>query len=188
MMCEATLVAVLAYPSAAARLPEVYPTLCPRPTGDMSSVARKLHNISSLFTAGVLLCILGGALRLWTYRVLGRLFTYEITVRSNHTLVTTGPYALVRHPSYAALAVNVIGSLCVLCAQREWEGACGLFEGVLGRGVWVWPVFWVGLIVFTARSVWRRGEVEDELMRREFGVVWEKYREEVTYKFFPGLI
>ncbi|KAG2123421.1 hypothetical protein DEU56DRAFT_745450, partial [Suillus clintonianus] len=28
------------------------------------------------------------------------LFTFKLSVRTNHRLVTTGPYAIVRHPSY----------------------------------------------------------------------------------------
>ncbi|CAF4350854.1 unnamed protein product, partial [Rotaria sordida] len=31
---------------------------------------------------------------------LGAFFTFELTIRSTHKLIKTGPYAYVRHPSY----------------------------------------------------------------------------------------
>ncbi|KAG2126910.1 hypothetical protein DEU56DRAFT_959007, partial [Suillus clintonianus] len=48
-------------------------------------------------------------IRLWCFRTLGRFFTFELGVRKGHKLVTTGPYAVVRHQSYAGAALLSIG-------------------------------------------------------------------------------
>ncbi|OBZ67534.1 hypothetical protein A0H81_12475 [Grifola frondosa] len=68
--------------------------------------------ISRIFVLGCMLGALGGFIRIQCYRTLGRFFTYELTLRNNHRLVTSGPYAVVRHPSYIGL---IVGSGCGLC-------------------------------------------------------------------------
>lgn len=45
---------------------------------------------------------LGGCLLLWTFSHLGKNLTDTVVVRRDATLVTSGPYALVRHPFYGA--------------------------------------------------------------------------------------
>lgn len=50
---------------------------------------------------GMVAVWIGGAIRIACYRELGRLFTYELTIREKHRLVTSGPYSIVRHPSYS---------------------------------------------------------------------------------------
>ncbi|KAF9644887.1 hypothetical protein BDM02DRAFT_829359, partial [Thelephora ganbajun] len=49
------------------------------------------------------------ALRLFSFRTLGRHFTYQLAILPSHKLVTTGPYAYIRHPSYVALPLIVSG-------------------------------------------------------------------------------
>jgi protein-S-isoprenylcysteine O-methyltransferase Ste14 len=51
----------------------------------------------------------GFGLRAWAVRTLGRFFRVEVTVDSDQTVVDTGPYARVRHPSYTGLLVFYLG-------------------------------------------------------------------------------
>ncbi|RIA82156.1 hypothetical protein C1645_881195, partial [Glomus cerebriforme] len=45
-------------------------------------------------------CSIGGALlRLWCYKCLKDFFTFNVTIKENHKLITTGPYSLLVHPS-----------------------------------------------------------------------------------------
>jgi protein-S-isoprenylcysteine O-methyltransferase Ste14 len=49
---------------------------------------------------GVIVYVLGGALRLWSVFVLGSRFSGLVAIQSGHTLETHGIYSLVRNPSY----------------------------------------------------------------------------------------
>ncbi len=51
--------------------------------------------------AGLVLAISGLALRSWAFLVLGRHFTWHITVYDDHKVIADGPYRLIRHPGYA---------------------------------------------------------------------------------------
>lgn len=44
---------------------------------------------------------------------MGSMFTFEMSIRKNHELVTSGPYAIVRHPGYTSVMLVVIGMLLV---------------------------------------------------------------------------
>ena len=50
---------------------------------------------------GVVLTIAGAGLRVWSVAVLGRYFTYVVQVSPDQKVVETGPYRLIRHPSYS---------------------------------------------------------------------------------------
>jgi protein-S-isoprenylcysteine O-methyltransferase Ste14 len=56
-------------------------------------------------------CLSGCLLRLWSYSALGRFFTYQISVRSHHELIGSGPYAWLLHPSYTGLWLAMLGGI-----------------------------------------------------------------------------
>lgn len=65
--------------------------------------------------AGFLLWGIGGMLVVWSGRTLGRFMVAEIAVSVDHELVTTGPYARVRHPTYTgAIALSFGATLLFL--------------------------------------------------------------------------
>src|SRR5579875_2874594 len=49
---------------------------------------------------GVVVMALGIALRIWANQTLGRFFTRTLRVTAGQTIVSDGPYRLVRHPGY----------------------------------------------------------------------------------------
>lgn len=62
-----------------------------------------------IFVIGLAIVMLGVALRQWAVRVLGKFFTVQVRVRSDQTVVDTGPYRFVRHPSYTAIIMSFVG-------------------------------------------------------------------------------
>ena len=51
----------------------------------------------------------GTVLRWWAIRHLGRFFTVDVAVADDQHVVDTGPYRLVRHPSYTGLLLQFAG-------------------------------------------------------------------------------
>jgi protein-S-isoprenylcysteine O-methyltransferase Ste14 len=76
--------------------------------GPGSGSWRHIRPTSSFFL-GTLMTALGGYIRWACYRALGRLFTFEMSIRDNHELVTDGPYGWVRHPAYTGILLIVAG-------------------------------------------------------------------------------
>src|SRR6266511_1437639 len=62
-------------------------------TGSANSI-----QMTKWFLIGTFMTAFGGYIRWSCYRALGRLFTFEMSIRDEHELVTQGPYAWVRHP------------------------------------------------------------------------------------------
>jgi protein-S-isoprenylcysteine O-methyltransferase Ste14 len=58
---------------------------------------------------GTLVFALGLALRAWAVHELGRFFKFTVVVQTDHRVVDTGPYRLIRHPSYTGLLTIELG-------------------------------------------------------------------------------
>jgi protein-S-isoprenylcysteine O-methyltransferase Ste14 len=73
------------------------------------SVAQSLRIPVPLRIAGVVVMWLGLALRVWAIAALGGAFRTTVEVDLGQTVVSTGPYKWIRHPSYAGLLLIVAG-------------------------------------------------------------------------------
>ena len=62
-----------------------------------------------LFVAGVLTILFGSVLRRYCFRTLGEYFTGDVKARADQPVISSGPYRLVRHPSYSAGMMMFIG-------------------------------------------------------------------------------
>ena len=62
-----------------------------------------------LFVVGVLMIFLGSVLRRYCWRTLGEYFTGDVRARPDQRVISSGPYRLVRHPSYTAGMMMFIG-------------------------------------------------------------------------------
>ena len=143
-----------------------------------------LSTISPLFMLGVGMMYTSGTLRLWCYKTLGSLFTFEVTIRPNHKLITSGPYAIVRHPSYTAILIMFIGvSLAVFC-PGSYVSECGIMSTPAGGILAAWVV----ILVYIILAVWGRGKIEDEGLKKEFGETWDSYSSSVPFRFIPGFV
>jgi protein-S-isoprenylcysteine O-methyltransferase Ste14 len=131
---------------------------------------------------GTFLTTLASLLRLSSFRSLGHHFTYQLAILPSHTLVTTGPYAYIRHPSYVALPLIIFGCALSFTSQgtvlREWFGESST-DGVVLSVL-------TGMLYVGWRFV-KRAEVEDRVLKEEFGKEWEEWARVVKYRFIPGL-
>jgi protein-S-isoprenylcysteine O-methyltransferase Ste14 len=112
---------------------------------------------------GVALFAAGGALRIWPVFVLGRRFSGLVAIQPGHTLVTSGVYGVIRHPSYLGLFVNSVG----------WGLAFRSGAGVL-------------LAPLTIPPLLARIRAEETLLRAQFGAEYDAYRAR-TSRLIPWL-
>jgi protein-S-isoprenylcysteine O-methyltransferase Ste14 len=70
-----------------------------------------------IFALGLIIALAGIAFRWYAIARLGRFFTTRVMVASDQTVVDTGPYRLVRHPSYTGALLTVLG---VLLSNTNW--------------------------------------------------------------------
>jgi protein-S-isoprenylcysteine O-methyltransferase Ste14 len=61
------------------------------------------------FFLGLAVMVSGSLLRRHCFRVLGTFFTGAVTIQKDHRVVDTGAYRFVRHPSYTAALLLVLG-------------------------------------------------------------------------------
>jgi len=101
---------------------------------------------------GVVLLWAGIALRQWSFRTLGRYFTFTIETSSDQPVIATGPYRVVRHPSYTGLLAVQLG-IGLLLAN--------------------WLALLIVAVASTAAMVYRIG-VEERALEAALG---DRYRE-----------
>jgi protein-S-isoprenylcysteine O-methyltransferase Ste14 len=71
---------------------------------------------------GIALALAGIAVRWYAVITLGRSFTTRVMTRPDQTVVRSGPYRFVRHPSYTGLLMTALG--LVLCSTNWLALAC----------------------------------------------------------------
>jgi protein-S-isoprenylcysteine O-methyltransferase Ste14 len=64
---------------------------------------------ASCVLAGVAVTGTGVALRQWSIATLGRSFTGHVQIQAGQTVVSSGPYRWLRHPSYTGQWLEMIG-------------------------------------------------------------------------------
>jgi len=62
-----------------------------------------------LLVAGLAVFVAAKVLKLWAVTTLGRRWSYRVLVLPSAPLITTGPYAYLRHPNYAAVFGEIGG-------------------------------------------------------------------------------
>jgi protein-S-isoprenylcysteine O-methyltransferase Ste14 len=71
-----------------------------------------------VFFFGTTLLAAGLCLAVWARRHLGRYWSGTITVKAEHQLIQSGPYAFVRHPIYTGFVGSMIGTAMALGQVR----------------------------------------------------------------------
>jgi len=152
-------------------------------------VASYLNNptvqLSSLELFGHTLLITGGLFRLWAMNHLGRFFTFTLSIRERHQLITDGPYAIVRHPSYTGLHAIILGAGTIAFNGNFTKPIVG--RDGLGGDVIRLCLGAVPCLAFFRGLAMARMETEEGMMRGAFGERWEEYARVTRFKLIPGL-
>jgi protein-S-isoprenylcysteine O-methyltransferase Ste14 len=92
--------------------------------GVLSGVGQSAKIRPAAFAVWIGLVLFWGgiALRLWSFRTLGRYFTLTVQTSSDQPVITDGPYRLIRHPSYAGLLLVIMA--VGLFIGNWWSLAC----------------------------------------------------------------
>jgi protein-S-isoprenylcysteine O-methyltransferase Ste14 len=113
--------------------------------------------------AGVGLGVLAGIFVTWTLRTLGKNLTDTVVTRTEHTLVTTGPYRWVRHPFYVAVGCTFLANAVVASN---------------------WYLFVTGAVALLLLVI--RTRIEEEKLIERFADSYRQYLDR-TGRFFPRM-
>jgi protein-S-isoprenylcysteine O-methyltransferase Ste14 len=117
---------------------------------------RVIPHVEALAWTGVVLCIAGLLFCIWARFTLGRNWSGVVTLKGRHELITSGPYALVRHPIYTGLLTMFVATVIVL----------GHVAGIIA-------------MPFVFVSLWIKLRYEEKLMLKKFPNEYAAYRQRV---------
>ena len=117
---------------------------------------RVIPRLEALAWIGAGLCIAGLAFCVWARFTLGRNWSGVVTFKGGHELITSGPYALVRHPIYTGLLTMFVATVIVL----------GHIAGIIA-------------IPFVIVSFWVKLRSEENLMLKKFPNEYAAYQRRV---------
>ena len=141
--------------------------------------------MSTTAALGLVLMVSGAWIRMMTYRHLGRFFRFEASIQKDHELIVSGPYAVVRHPSYTGLMLVFIGWFPWQLGKGSWVMESGLWNTTLGK-TFVMAYF----IIYhfgVSYLVLERMSKEDAALKNKFGSKWDDWVKKVPYSLFPGI-
>jgi protein-S-isoprenylcysteine O-methyltransferase Ste14 len=105
-----------------------------------------------LFWLGAALTVGGLLFAVWAREHLARNWSSSVSIKQDHELITTGPYAVVRHPIYTGILTGFVGFAIALSEVRGFV------------------VFVLFILVF-----WAKLSMEEQWMRSQFGETYAKY-------------
>jgi len=126
--------------------------------------ARFLPDSPLLMWLGLALTAGGVTFAISARAQLGRYWSGRITIKTDHRLIRSGPYALARHPIYTGITCAMLGTAIAL---GEW------------RGVLAFALIFIAYL--------RKIPMEETVLVEQFGAEYEQYRREVK-AILPFLI
>jgi len=111
-----------------------------------------------LSLTGIVLTWIGIALAIWARHHLGQYWSGRVTIKEDHQLIRTGPYATMRHPIYSGLVLAAAGSALAI---DRWRGVLG-----------------VVLILF---GYCLKAMKEESMLSERFGEAFEEHRKHTGF-------
>ena len=109
------------------------------------------------FAVGAAVTVAGLLFAVWARQHLGSNWSRSVTIKQDHELITTGPYALVRHPIYTGILTGFLGTAIALSQVR----------GVIGF-----------VLVFLV--LWAKLRMEEQWMRSQFKETYATYAHQTS--------
>lgn len=112
-----------------------------------------LHPWEVYYATGNSVLVLGAILRVYAIIYLGRFFTLNVAIASDHRVIDTGPYRFVRHPSYTGALLALFG---IGVAMANWVSLIIIFV----------PIF---------LALWWRMNIEEAALLEALGEPYRDY-------------
>lgn len=109
---------------------------------------------------GIALTCVGITIAIWARYCLGAYWSARVTLKEDHRLIRSGPYAFVRHPIYSGMLLGAVGAALV---AGEWHGIVAV------------------ALLLAAHS--RKALREEGLLSKEFGEEYAAYRRATGFLF-----
>ena len=93
----------------------------PRLGGELLRL-RFVPDTVAVYTIGYAVTVTGAAFAIWARLALGSNWSGRPSLVAGHELVTSGPYAVARHPIYTGLVTGFAGTAIAI---GEWRGVAG---------------------------------------------------------------
>lgn len=126
-------------------------------------VARLVPPGPASYWTGLVLLLAGIGFACWARVIIGGNWSSNVTLKSGHELIRTGPYRWVRHPIYTGLVAALLGSAIAQGALRSF----------------------LGLALITGAFIYKLG-IEERMLSERFGEEYARYRKEVP-ALIPGM-
>lgn len=104
------------------------------------------------FRMGAAATLAGLFFAIWAREHLGRNWSDSVTIKQDHELIATGPYAVVRHPIYTGILFGLLGTAIALSEIRGFIA------------------FFLFFLAF-----WAKLRIEEQWMYSEFGEIYATY-------------
>ena len=113
---------------------------------------RFVPNHPAIRDLGVMATGLGILLMIWARRHLGRNWSDKVEIKTDHQLISTGPYARLRHPIYTGMLVGIAGT-AIAVGER--------------RGIAAFLLLLTNYVI--------KARKEERILRQKFGAAFQEY-------------
>ena len=107
---------------------------------------------------GVLLTWLGIGLAIWARYHLAEYWSVRVTIKEDHQLIRTGPYAHLRHPIYSGLVLATMGTALVI---GKWRCVLGVVLALVGYCI--------------------KARKEEDMLRQQFGDAFREHQKHAGF-------
>jgi protein-S-isoprenylcysteine O-methyltransferase Ste14 len=113
---------------------------------------RVFHRTYAIAVTGVALTWIGIAIALWARWHLGQYWSARVTLKEDHKLIRTGPYAHLRHPIYSGIILAAAGGALAIDKWRCFAG-----------------------VIFIVLGYWMKARKEEALLAAQFGEAFKEH-------------